>query len=1199
MPVGMMGISRRDQNQLIELLEACRQLALPQVRSELVDRLPDSIRRKVPHAPGLRSWLTGLVSDCADHDGGIIALVAQVRWFEGDTRSMRAVEAFLHDRGLILAAAAGRDTHAHGDAPELGVRAIPSMSPQATAEPMPPARAPASTPATGTGPHVTAGAETGVGDAAQPRRSAHGTTPPEFAIHLTDYARWARKHFACLPMLGLGGGEFELSLDEVYVPLTFSPHYRDHDLAAGAGSMKNDRMHALPQTIDLRRAFALAGPRRHLFIRGEPGSGKTTALKKLLWSLLPEGTLPHFDGRPLGLPMDTVPVFLRLRQLGGTALDRHFADVLDDALVHATALDQEGNSVIPAGIGHQLWERGRLLLLLDGLDEIADADSRRAVCRRLEALARQGAPRHIWVVASSRFAGLEEYGAINLDSRLFLHLDVRPLSDEQIAQLVERWYVAAGRARSRMRREAEAEGEARARPQAHRLLRVLAEKTTAKIKELVSTPLWLTLLCLVVERGGRIPERRVDFFDECLRILLGSWLDERTTTRLLSLNESLDMLEPVAWEMHTEKRKYDLSEGRLHELLDEPIRRLQDQGRRKPMVTFRGVLDWLVRTTGVLTEYAPGEYGFIHLSVQEYLAAVHAAHTGPLDQLAAGFGDEQWREVTLLMVALRQPRMFGPLMERVLASEQFEHHGSHVYECLLEAYHVDLAPFVAFILDRMRPLSLRTAALQLLRDRTDPALIDAASELALEPDTNADAGELRRLAARIEDRAPRIRTSDCRGVDTPDGVIWMMCAPEDANAVRRMVRAMNRWGWPAKAVTAPTKPPPWPEVRAAVAIMGHGGRGPWQTVTSRRALLAMTRRNVPVVCALLEGADDRALPPFLRSTAYASVGRDLAASRLSTKLAGLLELTLPDAATIRAAITFDLALGSVHVVEATAMRFLWLPGGCFTIGSSVDDDMAYDDEKPRHGVELSGFWMSETPVTNRAYGALLPSAGLREPDQWRDRRYNQNDQPVVGVTWYDAVQFCNALSKADGLTPCYELTDDPEWPRVTWLIEADGYRLPTEAEWEYACRAGTTTRWWFGNDAAQLSEHAWYRENSDGEPKLVGSKPANPWGLYDMHGNIWEWCWDVYGSYSELATTAPLIDPLGRSASKARQADSSPTSSGRVQFLSSGAPLRGGSFADRSRVLRSSGRYWIRPINRSLFVGFRCVRGGVDSLLSR
>ncbi|MGW1989233.1 formylglycine-generating enzyme family protein [Embleya sp. NPDC001921] len=156
-------------------------------------------------------------------------------------------------------------------------------------------------------------------------------------------------------------------------------------------------------------------------------------------------------------------------------------------------------------------------------------------------------------------------------------------------------------------------------------------------------------------------------------------------------------------------------------------------------------------------------------------------------------------------------------------------------------------------------------------------------------------------------------------------------------------------------------------------------------------------------------------------------------------------------------------------------------------------------------VQPAPYRLAAYPVTRALYAQVT---GLRPSGPQGDRL------PVESVSWWDAVRFCNALSRRDGFTPAYRVDADDEG--VEWDAAADGYRLPTEAEWEHACRAGTT-----GPRYGPLDEVAWYRANSGERVHDVGGRQANPWGLYDMLGNVWEWCWDVYdaevyGSYRVL-----------------------------------------------------------------------------------
>ncbi|WP_345496502.1 formylglycine-generating enzyme family protein [Nocardia callitridis] len=156
-------------------------------------------------------------------------------------------------------------------------------------------------------------------------------------------------------------------------------------------------------------------------------------------------------------------------------------------------------------------------------------------------------------------------------------------------------------------------------------------------------------------------------------------------------------------------------------------------------------------------------------------------------------------------------------------------------------------------------------------------------------------------------------------------------------------------------------------------------------------------------------------------------------------------------------------------------------------------------------VELPPYRFGAFPVDQEQYARVT---GLRPSTIVGDQL------PVSEVSWWDAITFCNALSEHEGLAPVYSLPDDGE--SINWDTSADGYRLPTEAEWERACRAGTT-----GPRYGSLDEIAWYRGNSEERPHDVGGKQPNPFGLYDTLGNVWEWCWDfydpeVYGTYRVL-----------------------------------------------------------------------------------
>jgi formylglycine-generating enzyme required for sulfatase activity len=248
---------------------------------------------------------------------------------------------------------------------------------------------------------------------------------------------------------------------------------------------------------------------------------------------------------------------------------------------------------------------------------------------------------------------------------------------------------------------------------------------------------------------------------------------------------------------------------------------------------------------------------------------------------------------------------------------------------------------------------------------------------------------------------------------------------------------------------------------------------------------------------------------------------------------------------------------AVAVRRPSLVDLVPIPGGTFRMGSPESEEGRYSFEGPVHKVRISPFECMRVPVTRRLYHQVTGT----DPG-WPEGE--ADERPVNNVSWLDAAAFCNRLSEREGLTPCYQIDND----NVTWRRAANGYRLLTEAEWEYACRAGSTTRWSFSDDEASLGEHAWFGESSSGQPQPVGGKRANPWGLHDMHGNVWEWCWDWFGPYSEAATTDPHGPERG---------------TGRV--------LRGGAFDNTPRFLRSADRDRDEPEVRYNDFGFRCARG--------
>lgn len=205
-----------------------------------------------------------------------------------------------------------------------------------------------------------------------------------------------------------------------------------------------------------------------------------------------------------------------------------------------------------------------------------------------------------------------------------------------------------------------------------------------------------------------------------------------------------------------------------------------------------------------------------------------------------------------------------------------------------------------------------------------------------------------------------------------------------------------------------------------------------------------------------------------------------------------------------------------------------IPGGKFTMGSPADESEREDDEGPQHQVEVAPFWMSKCEVTWDAYEVFMLSTDLLRIsvlDIETDARDDLVDALTRPTKPYTDMTF--GMGKR-GYPACC-MTQHAARAYCKWLSAKTGryYRLPTEAEWEYACRAGTKTAYSFGDDASKIGDYAWYVKNSDQKYQKVGKKKPNPWGLHDMHGNVAEWVLDQYNEdgYDLKKATNPLAIP--------------------------------------------------------------------------
>ena len=562
--------------------------------------------------------------------------------------------------------------------------------------------------------------------------SASGPASRE-ADELASYREVAESLHSTLALAGFKTRlRVPLDLEELYVPLSAMVDLRGVGAAEFPDAHEAQRQfgdggHEVPAVQALSEAERRK--RRGVVILGDPGSGKTTHLKRLLLWCLRKG------GAELGLPEDVVPVYLPLRELRDLSLG---LDAFIEQQLDSPHLD------MPEGFGKRLLARGQLLLLFDGLDEVADPEERVKVTRWIEEAAR--ARPNCRVVVSCRFAG---YGG---DARLgedFLELHLRPLSREQSEQFIRNWYRIVERGLARTK----AQGELDARQKAEALVQRLRQGDfrSARLVEMTRNPLLLANLCLVHRDRGALPRGRAQLYSECIDVLLERWREGKGLVVGINAEQGRRALQPAALWLHAEQGRARASAEELAPVLRPALSAVQWKG---------GDASDFLRTvrddSGLLTGWGQTQYGFMHLGFQEYLAASEIRRwffEGDHDvlcTLAARFGESWWQEVILILVALGNPSLFAPLMREVVKQPAFAHSDELLGMLLEDAAEVSEEPFVELL--RQAPSQgpelwgRQLSALRVLEKLEDTeATLQALSqeELAGHP-----SDELRRWAAR-------------------------------------------------------------------------------------------------------------------------------------------------------------------------------------------------------------------------------------------------------------------------------------------------------------------------------------------------------------------------------------------------------------------------------------------------------------------
>ena len=970
------------------------------------------------------------------------------------------------------------------------------------------------------------------GNTAVPSPSPNEGVSSDDVLSLERYRAWAEVHYSHLDLIGINAGDVQVKLEDVYVPLRV--HHRgtlkaealafSHGLqGAGEGRQENIEIEAILSDNHAR----------HALVFGEPGAGKTTALMKLhqlCWNA-PE---------PLGLAPKTLPLFLRLRHLTPALLREGLPAFFEHEI------DQRTGGRL-RGFGERLWQHGRLLLLFDGLDEIGDEEHRQEVLRHIAWTVGQPEAAGLRAVVSCRRVGLPRSDADR--DRLFQTYEARPFDNEQIERLVTLWF------QEMARRDRISQGGADQRVAKIRTALENRKEGSQQILALVSNPLLLTLLCVVVLLGNDIPKRRVRFYEQCLDVLLDRWPQLRGHEAPVDSESARTALARLAYFLHSQKRQGDLDWG-------EAVAEFKNHFDNLDLAA--AFFDWVHEEVGLLADFTATRYGFVHLGIQEHLTALHLkAKPQALECLEGAVDPSWWTEVFLQLSALSEREGFDHLMARLLQhTDALEQRAGLLRACLQETRHPGLGAFTQVLENDDGPR--QEAALRLLRGQNHlpPDLLAAVERLS-----NEGTPEVRQAATQFL----AVRQTGDPASDTL-GLIFHH--QEDRPLVENLADCLKnrRGGWPSRVMPLAGRESgkAMSTCGALVVLLGsnHGDMqrlAPLRRIYAQRPWLAVhlpgvSRPKVPPElgdCDVLDwerGREDDLIAALLNHLPQTAEGGD------TTRAPSVIS----NAKTVPSSIP---APGKPFTEETTGEVFLPVPGGRFMMGS---DDLFTPEERetllvgsnkelveeflkaptPAHLVQLSPFWMAQTPVTNHQYSLFLQSTGREEPPTWRDRRFSDPKQPVVNVNWEDARAYCEWLTQQD------------EQDRV--------FALPTEAQREFAARGPEGFLHPWGEKAPDRTLACFARNYQGDHPASVGSfsEGAGPYGHLDLAGLVWEWCRDPWEADYSRWTSQPPRDPLGEGDPKKR-------------------PLRGGCWWEEPQGLRSAIRLGFLASYRNDNVGFR------------
>ncbi len=1041
----------------------------------------------------------------------------------------------------------------------------------------------------------------------------------KFSRFQDKYYRSLVDKFIQLKTEGFNIGLPLLKLEDVFVPLQVASSI-PRNVAGGIPSEIEQSQTGQEIWHFLANNNQMAQFRR-IAILAPPGSGKTTLLQYITL------TYARKQSHKYKAP-DFIPVLLRLRDVREQLLKKEPPSLSKLIQAEIARLPSTGNLKPPPNWLETRLKHGKCLVMLDGLDEVAKKSDRTIVSRWV-AKQMEAHPKTAFIL-TSRPHGYENN---ILGEQVDIVLEVQPFTFAQMKQFIQGWYVQTEIIQQRRDTPA---ARLEAKEKAEDLIEALLQNPA--IRRMASNPLLVTMISTVHHLGNALPGKRIELYKEICDVLLGRRVYAKKINLPLSGEQNQSLLQELALDLMIRgTQKFTAKESKL--LIKETLEKAPNN-----KLTVEEWLEVIKNDVGLIVEKETGSYEFAHLSFQEYLAAVQVKASNQENILIQNFQNSTWAETIRLYAALSDTTQ---LIECAIQNRSITSL-SLAYDCWKEGKYTEpqtqtaLEEMLESGLESSQPDIAKMAAqvklsrrLNNLYDIDDNVAIDCTYithaeyqlfiDQQLSSQTHFSSGNAQRPIINVTyqnalkfcawlnlstispaNNNARLVGNNSNNIQN-DYYYRLPTENEVKNISAKEHKQLTCW-------TIKSSSKEENAIRVVKAkipteykkLTNYLAASEWEKASKETAEIIFKAINqeseseldissiYKIPCSCINRIDNLWMQystgnyswGVRKNIKYLSNYHGLPSYWLSTsrnvkQLFDALIAKYSDCGIERNKNTISC---DVVTVNRQGQEIQWqrcqaeyfiedlgnnitldmvaIPGGSFTMGASRNEKRSDDNERPQHQVTVQSFLMGKYPITQAQWKAVAALPKVNHDLKPEPSKFKGDNLPVEKVSWYDAVEFCARLSKHTGKE----------------------YRLPSEAEWEYACRAGTTTPFHFGEtitgELANYDASSTYADEPKGKRRArttpVAQFPPNAFGLYDMHGNVWEWCLDDYHDNYKGAPTdgSPWFD---------EENDNLSQNQGR-------AVLRGGSWNYYPEGCRSASRsvYYARDLILN-FLGFRVV----------